>query len=575
MNGPSSGSAPGWPTLGGGLIALILALGLSAPAIAQNGTATATNLDFPVVQPGEFTQERPYLVAEDPDTLEITPILTTGEVLRGTGYQMAAAPAGLGAYQDGDDVVVLMSHELTAEENEHISDARVSRLVLDSETGAALSGAYPVNGSEGYRSLSSGFLAGSDADFDQPVFLTGEGSTGGEESGIVIGVDGEGGDVTELPWLGHLPHASAIVIPGFDDQTAVFLTDGDTEGAEAYLYVADTPQDVLEGNGQLYVFVADDVEGTTDIAKGDTLSGRFEPIDEENNEDAEALQTAADDAGAFTFMRLEGVTYDRTDTTTIYFADTGENNPSLATPTVDPLSANGRLYSMTLDPTDPTRVTSLSVLLDGADGDDLRNPGNINANASTIMIQDNLNPSSREEDAENTGRILAYDIATGELTPLARIDQSDDPDRLVALGDEAGSWESSGIIEVSDLFGPGTWLVDVQAHTLNVPQFDGIDEGGQLLLFRQLTPEAAPTVEATAVATVEPTAVATVEPTAVATVEPTAVVTPEATAVVTEEPNVIEPEEPNVIEPEEPNVIEPEEPNVIEPEEPTVVPPAG
>ena len=38
---------------------------------------------------------------------------------------------------------------------------------------------------------------------------------------------------------------------------------------------------------------------------------------------------------------------------------------------------------------------------------------------------------------------------------------------------ENGS-ESSGIIEVFDIFGKGYWLLDIQAHTLG--------EGGQLLL---------------------------------------------------------------------------------------------
>ncbi|MDP9354465.1 MAG: hypothetical protein M3R02_04150, partial [Chloroflexota bacterium] len=147
---------------------------------------------FPVVQPGGFTEERPYLVAENPDTLEITPILTSGEVVRGSGYQMAAAPDGLGAYQDRDDAVVFMSHELTAEDGEHISNARVSRLVLEGETAAVRSGEYPVNGSEGYQSFSAAFLAGGEVGFDEPVFFTGEESTSGEHGGIVVGVDAEG-----------------------------------------------------------------------------------------------------------------------------------------------------------------------------------------------------------------------------------------------------------------------------------------------------------------------------------------------------------------------------------------------
>ena len=523
-----------WRGASGALAAFSLAVGLSGPAIAQD--ATPGSDQYPIIDPGEYTSERPYLVAEDPATLAIQPILTTGEVIRGTGYQMAAAPDGLGAYQDGDDVVVFMNHELSSQDDEHISDARVSRLVLDGNTAAALDGEYPVDGSEGYRSFCSAFLAGPEVGFDDRVFLTGEENTGGAHNGIVIGVDAESGDVTELPWLGHLKHENAVVIPGFDDQTVVFLTDDDSSGAEAYLYVADSPQDVLDGKGQLYVFVADSAENTADIAKGDTLSGHFEPVDEADNDDADALQSAAKDAGAFTFIRLEDATYDRTNPNTIYFADTGDNeDPNLDPATGKPLLANGRLYSMTLDPSDPTQVTSLNVLLDGDAGDDIRNPDNIDANASTIVLQEDLNGYNREANSDNTGRILAYDIASGTLTTLARIDQSDDPNRLVDEGDEAGSWESSGIIDVSDLFGSGSWLVDVQAHTLDVPQFDGIDEGGQLLLIRQVTPAATPaaTTAAATVPTVAPTATVAateaVEPTVPATTEPTVAPTLEPT----------------------------------------------
>jgi len=33
-----------------------------------------------------------------------------------------------------------------------------------------------------------------------------------------------------------------------------------------------------------------------------------------------------------------------------------------------------------------------------------------------------------------------------------------------------GAWESSGIVDASEVYGPGTWLVNIQAHTLFVDQ---------------------------------------------------------------------------------------------------------
>jgi hypothetical protein len=54
-----------------------------------------------------------------------------------------------------------------------------------------------------------------------------------------------------------------------------------------------------------------------------------------------------------------------------------------------------------------------------------------------------------------------------------------------------GSWESSGIVDASDAFGPGAFLLDVQAHGWEIETapspFPGVTymrEAGQLLLFR-------------------------------------------------------------------------------------------
>jgi hypothetical protein len=60
-----------------------------------------------------------------------------------------------------------------------------------------------------------------------------------------------------------------------------------------------------------------------------------------------------------------------------------------------------------------------------------------------------------------------------------------------------GAWETTGIVDASDAFGPGYFLINVQAHTLWVEKAPGEDnngdlqpdftykrEGGQLLLIK-------------------------------------------------------------------------------------------
>ena len=65
----------------------------------------------------------------------------------------------------------------------------------------------------------------------------------------------------------------------------------------------------------------------------------------------------------------------------------------------------------------------------------------------------------------HSGKIWMYDIATDELVQIAQ----HDPARFGDLGVPATApfnqdEESSGIIDVSDILGPGTFLLDVQAH---------------------------------------------------------------------------------------------------------------
>jgi hypothetical protein len=52
-----------------------------------------------------------------------------------------------------------------------------------------------------------------------------------------------------------------------------------------------------------------------------------------------------------------------------------------------------------------------------------------------------------------------------------------------------GSWESTGVVDASSIFGPGAFLINVQAHTLWIEQAAAADwtnkrEGGQLMLLR-------------------------------------------------------------------------------------------
>jgi hypothetical protein len=149
---------------------------------------------------------------------------------------------------------------------------------------------------------------------------------------------------------------------------------------------------------------------------------------------------------------------------------------------------------MVLDPNDETHVLSLSILIEGdplgaaSAGNPafIHNPDNLETTAGSILIQED--PGSQNQYAASnasgtTARIWRYDLSSHALTIVAKVNQGADP------AARQGSWESSGIVDASAAFGPGAFLLDVQAHTIlsDVTRVGSLTfkrEGGQLMLFR-------------------------------------------------------------------------------------------
>jgi hypothetical protein len=106
----------------------------------------------------------------------------------------------------------------------------------------------------------------------------------------------------------------------------------------------------------------------------------------------------------------------------------------------------------------------------------LVNPDNIDTSKRSLMINEdwigvNRSPATETPyDITKNSKILRVDLGSGKLEKVAFVNQLEIP-ALVH-----GNWESSGILDASEFFGRGSWLVDVQAH--------GLAEGGQLLLMK-------------------------------------------------------------------------------------------
>jgi len=85
--------------------------------------------------------------------------------------------------------------------------------------------------------------------------------------------------------------------------------------------------------------------------------------------------------------------------------------------------------------------------------------------------------------------LWVYNIHTGKLLRIAEIDrksalnhalEADSGNASSVLG-TPGSWEFSGIVDAEEFLGRGSWLLDIQAHTLRIAPTAATVEGGQVL----------------------------------------------------------------------------------------------
>ena len=205
-------------------------------------------------------------------------------------------------------------------------------------------------------------------------------------------------------------------------------------------------------------------------------------------------------------MRVEDIAYDKRPgmQNVVYVVDSGRGatsaggNPSI--------SSNGRVWKLVLDKNDPKKVLSFSILIEGDDApvkapNEIHQPDNIESTARSLLITEDPGSSQQfaaaSEPNATTARIWQYDLATGTMRVAAKVNQSADEgptdEDANPVPGNLGAWESSGVVDASLVFGPGAFLVDVQAGTLVIDEEvrqEGSDtltyqrDGGQLGLLR-------------------------------------------------------------------------------------------
>src|SRR4029453_9991577 len=132
----------------------------------------------------------------------------------------------------------------------------------------------------------------------------------------------------------------------------------------------------------------------------------------------------------------------------------------------------------------------------------IHQPDNVETTPNSLMVQEdpssaNTFPAGSTDPRATNARMWRYSFASGTKAVVVTVDQSaaSRPSNLnPSKPGNIGSWESSGVVDASSIWGPGWFLLDIQAHTLWIETAPGPDvvapagpdwtfkrEGGQLL----------------------------------------------------------------------------------------------
>ncbi|NJR14847.1 MAG: DUF839 domain-containing protein [Calothrix sp. CSU_2_0] len=346
--------------------------------------------------------------------------------------------------------------------------------------------------------------------FADRIFFTGEENDGGSE----FALDTATNTLYALPWLGRAAWENVTELDtGTTDKVAILVGD-DRDPAPLILYVGtkNPSGNFLERNGltngELFVWVADDPNNPSDAIEADPrdfkgtnnfTGGKFVKIDYYRPDLASATpiaQTAlgydsqgfatqaqqdklAADVKGFLFSRPEDVATNPKDGTQAVLASTGRESIFGGADTW------GTTYKIDVDFSGiATGVINAdaTILYDGNEADKrdfgLRSPDNLDwADDGKIYIQEDRAISSTLFGATSKEETSIWRLdpsaanPSSTLTRIGQVDRSGIPSGQVDSNPaDLGNWETSGILDVSKLFGNQAgevFIFDVQAGTLN------------------------------------------------------------------------------------------------------------
>lgn len=466
------------------VVSLVLAALLLAVTVA--GVSAAGPIQ------GPSSSQTPYIVPTGLGTS--VSLLTVGDSVNnkpdGTPYRLVGLPDGLGAFDNGDGTfTLLVNHELRetagATRAHGAKGAFVSKWVIEKGTLRVLhgedliqnvatwnvaAGAYnsPAKGvamsrlcSADLPPLTAFYNPASGLGYNGRIFMNGE-ESGAEGRAFAHLMDGTS---YELPYLGKFSWENSVAHPNTGNTTVVVGTDDGT-GGQVYVYVgaktaSGNPIEAAGLSGGALFGVKVDGYPTEDAANGIPSGTRFSLHDfgYVANWTGAQLESASVANGVTSFQRPEDGAWDPRSPRDFYFVTTAS------------FSGNSRLWRLRFDdPANPAAGGVIDMLLDGTEGPKMMDNIGLNRRGQVLIQEDPGNQA-------HIAKIWRYVIASDSVTEVAQFD----PDRFTpgAPGFLTQDEESSGIIDVQQIMGPGWFLLTAQAH-YNIGDAELV-EGGQLI----------------------------------------------------------------------------------------------
>ncbi|MFZ4521347.1 MAG: SdiA-regulated domain-containing protein [Bacteroidales bacterium] len=476
--------------------------------ISAGGTSYGSDLTFTTIAAytGPTSSATPYIIPQSAG-VTTTSLLTVPDAIG--PFTMCGVPDGLGAFDNNDGTfTLLMNHELGnnlgAVRSHGSIGSFVSKWIINKTTLAVQSGSdLMVNVNlwdpftstyTTYNSSNPSILArfgrfcsadlpapsafhnsGAGVGTPERIFMTGE-EVNDESRGMAhIATGPNAGTSWELPALGKGAWENEVACPASGNRTVVALLNDGTDG-QVYFYIGQktaTGNEIERAgltNGHpwgLIVsgFPVERVNGTT-INTPPSPGTAFTLVDlgDVRTLTGAALNTLSNTNGVTKFSRPEDGAWDPQHPNDFYFNTTDQ-------------FANGysRLWKLHFtDILNPQLGGTITAVLDGTEGQKMLDNLAIDQYGH-IILQEDVGSNA------HNGKMWQYTIATDNLKLVA----AHDPSRFGDIGVPATApfnqdEESSGIIDVQSILGPGKFLTSDQAHySVPLPAV----EGGQLLMF--------------------------------------------------------------------------------------------